>query len=96
MPIPPEEFNDLHETVKRTERQVKIADKEGERSVGQNLALIGSLGWLIAMPTVVGIFFGRWLDGRTEGGIFWTGGCIIIGVSLGSMFAWKRMKREEK
>ena len=96
MPPSPEENNELHESVKRAERYVKIAQKEGERSVGQNLALIGSLGWLVMVPTLVGIFIGRWLDGRADSGIFWTGGCIIIGVSLGSMLVWKRLKGEGK
>lgn len=93
---PPEDINELHESVKRKERHVHIAHEEGERSVGQNLALIGSLGWLIMIPTVMGVFIGRWLDGREGGGIFWTGAFIILGVSLGAMLAWKRMKREEK
>ena len=87
---------ELHETVKRVERHMQIADTDKERSVGQNLALIGSIGWLIVGPTVIGIFVGRWLDEWMESGIFWTGACIIIGVSIGSMLAWKRLRREGK
>ena len=96
MPKHPDEINQLHESVKRKERQVDIAHKEGERSIGQNLALIGSLGWLIITPTVVGVYIGRWLDGRVGGGIFWTGAFIVLGVSLGAMMAWNRIKKEEK
>ena len=93
---PSEDPNELHETVKRAERQIQIAEEDKERSVGQNLALIGSIGWLIMVPTVLGIFIGRWLDEWAESGIFWTGGCIIIGVSVGSMLAWKRLNGEGK
>ncbi len=38
--------------------------REGERSIGQNLAMIGALGWTIVTPTLLGIFAGRWLDRR--------------------------------
>lgn len=96
MPHPPEGDDALEKTVERTARRTEIGRKEGERSIGQNLALIGSLGWLITLPMVMGIFAGRWLDEKSGGGIFWTGACIIAGASLGAWFAWKRMKREEK
>lgn len=96
MSHPPEKNNALHESVKRSERRARIARKQGERTIGQNIALIGSLGWLIVMPMVAGIFVGRWLDERAESGIFWTGASIFVGASLGAWFAWKRMKREEK
>ena len=96
MPRPPEENNELHESVKRSERRARIAQSQKERTIGQNIALIGSLGWLIVMPTVAGVFFGRWLDGQAAGGIFWTGSSIFAGVSLGAWLAWRRMRKEEK
>lgn len=96
MPKRPDETNELHESVERKERHADVARKEGERSVGQNLALIGSLGWLIVTPTVGGVYIGRWLDGLSGGGIFWTGAFIIIGISLGATMAWNRIKKEEK
>ena len=34
----------------------------GERSLAQNLATIGALGWLVITPTLAGAFLGRWLD----------------------------------
>lgn len=96
MPKRSDEINELHESVKRKERHAHIAREEGERSVGQNLALIGSLGWLIITPTVAGVYIGRWLDGLMGGGIFWSGAFIIVGISFGSLMAWKRIKKEEK
>ena len=49
--------------------------REGERSIGQNLAMIGALGWTIVTPTLIGIFVGRWLDRISAIGIFWTLAC---------------------
>lgn len=78
---------------RRRERRETWA-REGERSIGQNLALIGALGWTIVTPTLAGIFLGRWLD-RTFGmGIFWTLGLLVLGLALGCNLAWKRMHTE--
>jgi ATP synthase protein I len=68
--------------------------REGERTIGQNLAMIGSLGWTIVIPTLLGIFAGRWLDRTFASGIFWTLGLLVAGLALGCALAWKRMQRE--
>jgi ATP synthase protein I len=65
--------------------------REGERSMGQNLAMIGTLGWTIVLPTLTGIFVGRWLDRYFNMGIFWTLGLLVAGLALGCTLAWKRM-----
>ena len=52
MPDHPER---LDQAVKqRRERQAQ-RQREGEPSVGRNLALIGVLGWAIVTPTVIGV-----------------------------------------
>jgi ATP synthase protein I len=66
--------------------------REGERSMGQNLAMIGALGWTIVLPTLIGIFAGRWLDRYFDMGIFWTLGLLVAGLALGCTLAWKRMQ----
>jgi ATP synthase protein I len=68
--------------------------REGERSLGQNLAMIGSLGWAIVIPTLLGMFAGRWLDRAFASGVFWTLGLLVAGLALGCALAWKRMQRE--
>lgn len=68
--------------------------REGERSIGQNLAMIGALGWTVVTPTLIGIFAGRWLDRALGSGIFWTLGLLVAGLALGCTFAWKRIHRE--
>lgn len=68
--------------------------REGERSIGQNLAMIGALGWTIVLPTLLGIFAGRWLDRHFDMGIFWTLGLLVAGLAVGCSFAWKRMHSE--
>lgn len=68
----------------------------GERSLAQNLAMIGALGWLIITPTLVGLFLGRWLDQRFASGIFWTGALLMVGVALGCLIAWRRVEEIQR
>lgn len=68
--------------------------REGERSIGRNLAMIGALGWTIVVPTLLGIFAGRWLDRSFASGIFWTLGLLVAGLAVGCALAWQRMQRE--
>jgi ATP synthase protein I len=84
----------LDEAVRvRRERRARWR-REGERSIGQNLAMIGALGWTIVAPTLAGIFAGRWLDRHFNAGIFWTLGLLVVGLAIGCTLAWKRMQSE--
>lgn len=76
----------------RRERQMR-GQKEGTRSIGQNLALIGVLGWSIVTPMLIGIFVGRWLDRAFTTGIFWTLGLLVAGLAIGCTLAWQRINR---
>ncbi len=90
----PKNHDRLDEAVRiRRERQARW-QREGERSIGQNLAMIGALGWTIVAPTLVGIFAGRWIDRHFDSGIFWTLGLLAVGLALGCTLAWKRMLSE--
>jgi len=84
----------LDEAVKIRRTRRERWQREGERSIGQNLAMIGALGWTIVTPTLVGIFAGRWLDHTFGSGIFWTLGLLIAGLTLGCALAWKRIRVE--
>jgi ATP synthase protein I len=90
----PENAERLNEAVRtRRERRERRA-REGERSVGQNLAMIGALGWTVVLPTLAGIFLGRWLDRQFASGLFWTLGLLTVGLAVGCVLAWKRMHIE--
>jgi len=84
----------LDEAVKIRRERRERWNREGERSIGQNLAMIGALGWTIVIPTLIGIFTGRWLDHRFEMGVFWTLSLLVLGLTLGCVMAWNRMHRD--
>ena len=85
--------NDLDRSVRLRRQRRERARREGERSLAQNLAWIGVLGWLVVTPTLAGIFVGRWLDRRFGQGIAFTLGLLCLGLTVGCALAWKRIGR---
>jgi len=65
--------------------------REGDMSVGRRLAQIGVLGWIFVVPTLAGLFFGRWLDAQFSSGIFWSAPLMLLGLCIGGWTAWKWM-----
>jgi ATP synthase protein I len=84
----------MQEAVQLREARSERWKQEGERSLWQNLAMVGALGWLIVTPTLLGILLGRWLDGLFDSGILFTGALIVLGVSFGCYLAWQRITKE--
>ena len=68
--------------------------REGDMSVGRRLAQIGVLGWIFVVPTLAGLFFGRWLDAQFSTGIFWSAPLMLLGVCAGGWTAWKWMNAQ--
>ncbi|WOJ91334.1 AtpZ/AtpI family protein [Methylocapsa polymorpha] len=90
----PERPERLAEAVKQRRERREQWRREGERSIGQNLAMIGALGWTIVTPTLIGVFAGRWLDRTFSSGIFWTLGLLVAGLAIGCALAWQRIYHE--
>jgi ATP synthase protein I len=88
----PEGNGPLDQAVKLRRERRERWQREGERSLAQNLAMIGALGWTIVIPTLIGLFVGRWLDRTLDSGIFWTLGLLVLGLAIGCTLAWKRMQ----
>ncbi len=80
----------------------EVADKaermERARLRGQRfwsgLALMGSVGWVVALPMVAGIFLGFHLDKRFGGGLSFTLGLLVLGLASGLYSAWRFFLRE--
>ena len=67
---------------------------EGEASVARRLAQIGVLGWIIVLPTLLGVFVGRWLDRLAHTGLMFAGACLVLGLALGAWSGWKWMNAQ--
>lgn len=84
----------LEEAVRLRRSRREAWRREGERPLWKNLSMIGALGWLIVVPTVFGVFAGRWLDARFDTGVTFAGALTLAGACLGFWLAWRRMNEE--
>ena len=83
----------LDEEVRHHRERRDRAQREGGRSIGQDLALVGVIGWTLVIPALLGIYAGRALDRRFGSGVFWTLGLLVAGVAVGCVLAWQRLNR---
>jgi ATP synthase protein I len=84
----------MEDAVERRQSRRDRWGREGERPLWKNLSMVGALGWLIVTPTLIGVFAGRWLDGRLDTGVTFSGALTFLGACLGFWLAWKRMNEE--
>jgi len=75
----------------------KIRSRQGkDRSVWFGLGMFGLVGWSVAIPTLIGVAVGVWIDKRYPGPYSWTLMGLIIGVAVGCLNAWFWVNRESK
>jgi ATP synthase protein I len=82
-------------------RQVKAkaarklkAQRPGEQTVWFGLGMVGLIGWSVALPTLLGILLGAWLDRRHPGAHSWTLPLLVSGLIIGCANAWRWVARE--
>ena len=85
------EPNGLMRATRRHDERRRHWLREGEPSLGRNLAQVGVLGWMIVTPGLIGLFLGRWLDHLFGTGIFWSAPLLMLGIALGCWSAWRWM-----
>ncbi len=59
------------------------------------VALVGSLGWLVVVPTLLGTWGGWRLDRHFQSGVFWTAAGLMLGASLGGYLLWRSVSGPE-
>lgn len=74
-------------------RKVKARRKK-ERGIWLGLGMIGTVGWSIAVPTLIGVELGIWIDKRWPGRISWTLTFLFAGLMLGSINAYYWVRKE--
>jgi ATP synthase protein I len=72
------------------------AREKGRRTAWFGLGMFGLVGWSVAVPTLIGIGIGIWLDRRWPGDVSWTLTFLMMGVILGCLNAWYWIKQESR
>lgn len=82
------------EVAPKAERKLKA--RRENHSVWFGFGLFGIIGWSVAVPTVLGILLGIWLDNHWPGRISWTLTLMFVGVAFGCANAWHWINRETR
>jgi ATP synthase protein I len=67
-----------------------------DESVWFGLGMFGLVGWSVAIPTLIGIALGVWIDLKWPSRYSWTLMLLIIGILLGCLNAWFWVTRERR
>lgn len=93
-----ERFSDqaaLADAVGDKARRHIIARGKEEDSLWFGLGAFGVIGWSIALPTVIGIGIGLWIDLTWGDSYAWTVSLMFAGLTLGIFSAWRWMSDEQ-
>ena len=72
------------------------ARRHGTPGVWFGLGMMGLIGWSVAVPTLLGVALGVWLDERHPGSRSWTLALLAAGLGLGCLNAWRWVAKEDK
>jgi ATP synthase protein I len=86
----------LLDAVQRQEARKRRARREGRHGLAFGLGLFGLVGWSVAIPTLIGIGLGVWIDGRSDGPYSWTLMLLVVGVTVGCLNAWFWVRKETR
>lgn len=78
----------------KAERKLR-GRRQKRRTVWFGLGMFGLVGWAVAVPTLIGIVIGIWLDDRYPAGqVSWTLTFLVLGIAAGCLNAWYWVKQE--
>ena len=76
-------------------RKIK-ARAERKENLWFGFGMFGLVGWSVAVPTLIGVSIGLWIDGKWPSRYSWTLMFLIAGAALGCLNAWHWVKRESR
>lgn len=93
---PPAPEPELDQEIARRAARRRRARRDGQHSVWFSLGMMGLVGWSVAIPTLIGVALGWWIDSRWRGRLSWTLTLMFVGVALGCLNAWYWMRQESE
>ncbi|MGB9927589.1 MAG: AtpZ/AtpI family protein [Methanosarcina sp.] len=79
----------------KAERKLR-AQSDDTNTVWLGLGMMGLIGWAVAIPTLIGVAIGIWLDRNYPGPYSWTLMFLITGLFIGCLNAWHWVVKEHK
>ena len=91
-----EQQDHLAREVGRKEDRMLWSRRRGKNNVWFGLGMFGLIGWSVAVPTLIGILVGIWIDQTWPSRFSWTLMLLVIGVAIGCLNAWGWVSRERR
>jgi len=94
----PESDTKLSASAERMIRKVgstqdRMVRARGEKnSFWNSIAVLGVVGWSVALPTLIGVAAGLWIDRHWPSRFSWTLMLLVAGLILGCANAWLHVK----
>jgi ATP synthase protein I len=79
----------------KAERKLR-AQRHINRTIWLGLGMMGLVGWSVAIPTLIGVALGFWLDEHYPASYSWTLTMLIIGLFVGCLNAWYWVNKEHR
>ena len=86
----------LSEEVGAKAARMLRARRRAAHGVWFGLGMIGLIGWSVAIPTLLGVALGMWLDRHYPGQHPWTLALLVAGLAIGCFNAWHWVANEGK
>lgn len=74
----------------------KIKSKDEKKDIMFGLGFFGIVGWSIAIPTLLAIYLGTYLDKKFPSNFSWTVTLLFLGVIVGSFNTWRWLDENRK
>ncbi|WP_066379541.1 MULTISPECIES: AtpZ/AtpI family protein [unclassified Anabaena] len=94
-PNPPPQSDFPRQVKIKSSRKLK-ARREEDRSIWFSFGMIGVVGWSVAIPMLLGIALGIWIDSRWPSRYSWTLMMLFVGIVLGCLNAWYWVQQESR
>jgi len=79
----------------KSQRKMK-ARSESQKGILFGIGMFGLVGWSVAIPTLLLLALGIWIDSRSQSQYSWTLMLLVVGITIGCLNAWYWVKQEGK
>ena len=86
----------MDEAIGQRAARKRRARKAAQRSVWFGFGMFGLVGWAVALPAIVGVAVGLWLDLKLQTKLSWTLALLLAGIAVGCLNAWYWISRESR
>lgn len=83
----------MRQVNQQADRKLK-AQRQAQKHVWRGLGMMGIVGWSVAVPTLLGLTLGLWLDNSFPGAYAWTLNLLLLGMIVGCFIAWHWVSKE--